>query len=119
MSQSLNTIQSFLCGTAVAAHRICAINASAALAPASAATSISIGVSTEVGGDATRTMDVIVEGIGYLTMGAVLDPGTMLTSDATARGVAAAAGNRVIGILLEPSTAANQVCKILVNPSVM
>jgi hypothetical protein len=119
MSQALNIIQSFLCDTAVLPFRICAISATATLSTASAATSVSIGVSTEVGGDLNKTMDAVVIGPAPLTMGAALNPGTLLTSDSTGRGVAAASGNRVIGILLEPSTAANQVCKVLVNPSVM
>lgn len=121
MTQAVSIIQSYRCGfTAVLPNRIVWFgDAAGNVITANAVNTPMIGVSTEAGGDANQTMDVVIGGIAYVQMGQTMIIGNLVTSDGSGQGVPAlTAGNRVIGVLLEPANTAGQICKIAVFPSV-
>jgi hypothetical protein len=80
-----------------------------------------IGVTGELGIDASTVGDMTVAGIGYVkTNQAGLQIGAPITSDAIGQGVAAiTTGNRYVGFLLEQTNVVGQICKILVSPGIL
>ncbi len=119
MTQAVNIIQSFRCAaTAIPPYRIVGLDGVAQVVLIGTNAAPSIGISTEVGGDAAAAMDVTVGGIAYLQIGAITSPATLLTADGVGQGIGAALGNRVVAVLLEAATVAGQVCKVALCQSV-
>lgn len=125
MTQAVNIIQTFKCGTVVTIppNRIISLDATGLAVLSTGVLPNSIGVSTEVGSDFGLAMDVTVGGIAYLAIavaaGLSVAAGTLLTSDGNGLGIAAATGNRVVAILLENAAANGQICKVVVCQSVI
>jgi hypothetical protein len=122
MSQALQIIQSFPTSAApIAPYRVVAGSGGASPLVSQAAAGLpSLGIATEVGGDANSIVDVIVAGIAYLQMGAMANVGQFLTHDALGKGVVAgAAGTRIVAVLLETCTTADQICKVVISQSVL
>lgn len=65
-------------------------------------------------GAAGDECNVVVLGVAAVLSGAAFNPGVMLTSDAEARAVTAVATNTIVGMALEPATAADQLVSMLI-----
>lgn len=119
MTQAVNIIQSFKCGTAaILPNRIVALGATGLAVVAIGSDSLMIGVSTQVGGDINAAIDVVVGGIAYLAIESPLAAGTLLSSGGTGRGIEPDQGYRIVAVLLEPAVAAGQICKVMLCQSV-
>ena len=93
-------IENFKAGAVVAPYRICMPGSDDDHAvQAAAATSGMFGVSDSLGADAAEgRVDIVTAGVAEVEYGGAVTRGAPLTSDASGRAVAAASGNRVIGI---------------------
>jgi len=110
--------KTFLAGAAIAAARIVKHGANDAQAiQAAAAGDASIGVS-DLAAEAGRQVDVFMDGVVTVEYGGAVTRGALLTSDATGRAVAAAAGNRVIGVAMV-SGVAGDLGSVRLSPGVM
>jgi len=116
-------IKNMTAGAAISPYRIVKLSAADVVIPAAAASDPLLGVTTDVGPASGERCDVIVEGIAYIEAGAAIPLTAMITSDATGRGIAAApaagANARVIGVPLETASAAGDLIRVLLSPSVM
>jgi len=87
--------------------------------PAAAATDKLIGVTREMGSASGEPVDVIHDGITYVTLGGTVTRGDLLTSNASGQAVVAAPGvgvnNRVIGIARQ-SGVAGDVIDVVIEP---
>lgn len=87
---------------------------------ATAATDSIIGVIEDVAPASGERVDVALVGIAYVTAGAAVARGALVTSDASGRVVTAApaagANNRIVGATLEAATAAGDVIRVMLNP---
>lgn len=87
---------------------------------AAAATDNIIGATEDVAPASGERTDVALVGIAYVTAGAAITRGALLTSDASGRVVTAApaagANNRIVGTAMEAATAAGDVIRVLLNP---
>ncbi|MYM32257.1 DUF2190 family protein [Duganella sp. CY15W] len=85
--------------------------------PGAAATDLLIGVTTDIGAAIGERCDVQFAEIAMVEAGAAITRGTMITSDAVGRAVAAApaagVNNRVVGFALESATAAGDVIRFM------
>lgn len=117
MSQFVNNIISLKCSLGpVAPYRTVYADSTGVIEGFTSAPLL--GVSTEIGGDPGKAMDVVIGGIGQLQMAVATTIGTPISSDNNSKGIIATTGLRVVGILLEDSVI-NQVCRILLVPSVL
>jgi hypothetical protein len=66
--------------------------------PAAAASDVFIGIKADLDSQINELGDVSAYGVELLQLGGVVTRGQQLTSDANGHGVAAAAGNNVIGV---------------------
>lgn len=95
-------VKPYVAEGAVGRHRIVKFGTAANGAVVSAAATDSLmGVSTDVDVAATGRLDVIKTGSAELILGGSVTKGAFVTSDANGAGVAAATGNRFIGIAEE------------------
>jgi len=126
-------IKNYDAAAAVTVRRIVRFDSSSpnpSVQHATAATDSSIGVST-MSGDSQPSgtpgviasgnrVDVILLGITELEAGAAFSAGALLTADSTGRGIVAApaagVNNRVVGIALQPASAAGDIVQMCVNP---
>lgn len=97
------------------------------VSPAAAATDLVFGIANEIGLTATdvtngNMVDIVVDGIGEVVLGAAVTRGQKLTSDANGKATpaapAAGANNQLIGVALK-SGASGDVIPVLVEQSVM
>jgi len=111
-------IKALLAGAAIAAHRIVKFGADDAhCLQAAAAADASIGVS-DLGAAAGGVCSFITNDIAVVEYGGTVARGALLTSDAQGRAVAAAAGNRVIGVAMI-SGVTGDLGSVKIAPSVM
>lgn len=110
----------YVAQAAIAPYRIvCPGAAAGQVIQASAAASLSIGVSWDVSPLAGERVDVCHSGIHLVEAGGAFAAGAPLTSDANGRAVAAAAaGNRVIGISLEAAVASGDLVNVVISQGV-
>ena len=98
------------------------VSASSKVAKAAVATAPAIGVSGPLGGALGEMCDVILDGQADLDIAATVTAGAPLMSDASGKGIVAAAAtattNRVIGFALEPGLSGDRI-KIRVTPSLL
>lgn len=113
-------IKTFTAGAAVDPARIVTLSAANTVTAANSATAASIGISDEIPQVATgRNVDVILSGVAWVTAGAAVALGAMLTSDATGRAVtSASAGNRIIGLALDAASAAGDRIRCYISQGV-
>lgn len=93
-------------------------SADGTVVPAAAAADLITGINGELDVTNGERCDVVHMGIAYLVAGAAFVRGAKLTSDAAGRGVTAVAGNQVGAVALESASAAGDMVRVLVNPSV-
>lgn len=112
--------KSYIAEAAISPFRIAKLGtADGKVTIAAAATDLLIGVVNEVGPAINERCDVIHAGIAYVEAGAAVTRGSSITSDASGRGIATTTtANRVIGIALEAASAAGDVIRVLIAPSV-
>lgn len=120
---SPTSVKSYIAAAAIAKRRI--VRHAAAdnqVQLATAATDLSIGVTTEIDVAINEPVDVIREGLADVEYGGTVTRGQPLTSDATGRAVVAApaAGSnvRLIG-LAEVSGVVGDIGTVFIAPSVM
>lgn len=86
---------------ALGAHRIAAAGTEdQAVKQAAAGTDALLGVTTDVGGDDGKRVDVIHTGLAEVDFGASVDYGATLTADADGKAVPATPGDRVVGVAM-------------------
>ncbi len=112
--------KNYIAEAAVSPFRIVKLgSADGKVTPAAAATDLLIGVANEVGPAINERCDVIHTGIAFVEAGAAVTRGSSITSDASGRGIATTTtANRVIGIALESASAAGDIFRVLIAPSV-
>jgi hypothetical protein len=112
--------KAFTAGAAIAPYRIVAFSAAETVIQSAAVGSLHIGVSTELDIVSGERVEVVTHGIAWVTAGAAITIGALLTSDATGRAVAAApaagVNNRTIGIAMEAAAAAGDQIRVLLSP---
>jgi hypothetical protein len=112
--------KAFTAGGAVAPYRIVAFSAAETVIQSAAATASHVGVSSELDVASGERIEVVTHGIAYVTAGAAITLGALVTSDATGRAVAAApatgVNNRTIGIAMEAAAAAGDIIRVLLSP---
>ena len=116
-------IKGFKAETAIPKRRIVKFGASdIGVVLGTAATDLSIGVSSEIDSAIGESCDVLMSRIGEVEYGGVITRGQKLTSDATGRAVAAAPGAgvnaHVIGTAMV-SGVAGDIGAVAMFPSVM
>ncbi len=113
-------LKSFTAGAAITAFRLVKLSAAETVVPAAAAADASIGVANEVAAASGERQDVVMAGIAFVEAGAAVALGALVMSDASGRGItaAAAAGSnvRVIGTAIDAASAAGDVIRVLVSP---
>lgn len=116
-------LKNMTAGAAINAFRLVKFSAAETVVLAAAATDSIIGVCNEVAPAINERCDIVVEGIAFVEAGAAVALGTPVTADASGRGVTAApaagVNNRVIGLAMEAASAAGDVIRVLLSPSVM
>lgn len=109
-------IKSFDANGAVAANRLCALNANdGEVVQASAASDMLIGASGIVAAEDGHRIDVHMSDIAEVTYGGSVSRGDLLTSDDDGKAVTATAGDRAVGIALVDGVA-NDIGSVLVYP---
>lgn len=112
-------IKNYTAGAAIAAARIVKWDTSDyQVVQAAAASDLLIGVCGMVAPASGERVDVIRSGIANLEFGGTVARGAQVTADANGKGVAAATGNRVIGIA-EISAVSGDIAPVFIAPSVM
>jgi hypothetical protein len=61
-------------------------------------------------------VDVAIGGIGKVRVSGIIAAGALVTADTDGRAKAAVSGDRYVGVLMEASTAANDIVSILIAP---
>ncbi len=91
----------------------------ATVVPAAASTDAIIGAVQEVSPALGERVDVALVGIAYITAGAAITRGALLTSDASGRVITAApaagVNARTVGIAVESAGAAGDVIRVLLS----
>jgi predicted RecA/RadA family phage recombinase len=109
----------FTAGADITKGQLVKITGAMTVSPATGATDAVIGVavtSAKAGGKVTVAMGCPVV---YVTAGGAVAVGSVVCSDAQGRTVATTtSGDRVLGIALEPASAAGDVILVAVNPQV-
>lgn len=106
-------------GGAVPAHTIVKFSSDDnTVVSAAAAADLSIGVSTFVDAASGERCDVIMSGVADVLFGGTVARGAMVTANASGAAIAAASGNRTIGIALA-SAVSGDIAPVLIAPSVM
>ncbi len=96
--------KNFTASAAIARNRIVVLAANGTVAQAANATTPELGISQELDVAANERVDVTLLGIEQLTLGAAVNAGQLVTSDAQGRGIVAAADNNIVGMALESGT---------------
>lgn len=113
-------LKNMIAGAAINAFTLVKFSAADTVVTAAAATDAIIGVTNEVSPAINERCDVIVEGIAFVTAGAAVGLGALVTADASGRAVTAApaagTNNRIIGIAFEAAGAAGDVIRVLLTP---
>jgi hypothetical protein len=108
-----------MAGAAIAAYTIVKFSAAETVVAAAAATDSLIGITNDVAPANGERCDIVVEGVGFVTAGAAVTLGALVTSDASGRAVAAApaagVNNRMLGTALDAATAAGDVIRVLLQ----
>lgn len=116
-------VKAYLAGGAIAAYRIVKFSAEGTVVQASAATDVSIGITTRIPAAASgdRT-EVVRSGIAEVEYGGNVTRGAKLTADADGKAVVAApsagVNNQIIGIA-EVAGASGDIGSCMIAPSVM
>ena len=128
MYKNNGIVKSFYGAAAIAANTIVKFGAADdTVSPATAATDLAIGITNELPLTATdvtngSTVDVVIDGIGEVVLGAAVTRGQKITCDANSKAIpaapAAGANNHIIGVALK-SGAAGDIIPVLVEQSVM
>lgn len=109
----------FLAGAAIAAYRIVKFSAVDTVIQGAAASDSLIGVVSEVAPASGERCEVILSGVAFVEAGAAVTVGSLITSDATGRGIAAAPASGVnarhVGVALEAAAAAGDVIRVLLS----
>lgn len=93
--------KAFKAEAAITKRRIVKFGSTDALiVPGAAAADASIGITSEIDAAIGENCDVFLLGIADVEYGGAVTRGAKLTSDATGRAIAAAAGNHVVGIAM-------------------
>jgi hypothetical protein len=104
---------------AIAAYSIVKAGASGGALAAAAATDKILGVSTDIAAAQGETVDVLMDGICFVTAGGNIAQGDLLTSNAAGAAVTAApaAGSnvRLVGIAMEAAVAGD-VFRVMLQP---
>jgi hypothetical protein len=112
-------LKNMIAGAAINAFTLVKFSAADTVVTAAAATDSIIGVTNEVAPASGERCDIIVEGIAFITAGAAIALGALLTADASGRVVtvapAAGTNNRIIGIAFEAAAAAGDVIRVLLT----
>lgn len=122
---NLDTVKSFVAGSAIAAWTLVKPGGTAGqVVPCAAATDFIIGVCVQPWGAASGDrVDVAVGDIVDVVAGAAVVAGAPITSDASARAVTAApsAGSnvRIIGVAYEAADAAGTIFRVIYSPGLM
>lgn len=116
-------IKSFVCGAAIAPHRIVMFGANDnSMVQATAATDLLVGVSDELGGNNGGRVDIILSGVAEVEYGGAVTRGAKLTTDANGKAVATApvagVNAHVIAIAMV-SGVLGDIGSALIVPSVM
>jgi hypothetical protein len=61
-------------------------------------------------------VDIAIAGVAKIRVSGIISAGVLIAADTDGRGKAAASGDRYIGVLMEASTAANDIVSILIAP---
>lgn len=113
-------IRSFTAAAAIGQNRIVHVSAAEQVSQSAAATAAMVGVCVQPGGAAAGApCDVALEGIAEVVAGAAISVGALVTADAQGRAIAASAAAganiRVLGVALEPATAAGDIIPVLLS----
>ena len=109
-------IKSFEANGAVAANRLCALNANdGEIVQASAASEMLVGASGIVAAEDGQRVDVHLSDIADVQFGGAVSRGDLLTSDANGKAVTATAGDRAVGIALVDGVA-DDIAPVLIYP---
>ena len=109
--------KAFVAEAAISAFRIVKFGTTDDLVTAAAAAAdLSIGIVEGVAPAAGERCDVVMAGLAEVTAGGAVTRGQLVTADAQGRAVAAAAGNRAIG-MARASGVAGDVIEVLITPS--
>lgn len=112
-------VRSYVAGAAIAPYRIVKYSGTQVI-QAAAATDLSVGVSRELGADASGDrIDIWHDGIALIEAGGNVAIGAQVTSDASGKAVTAApaqgVNNRVIGIALSAAVSGD-IFDVLIAP---
>ena len=112
--------KSAVAGAAIPAYTLVKPGADdATVVPAVASTDAIIGAVQEVSPALGERVDVALVGIAYVTAGAAITRGALLTSDASGRVITAApaagVNARTVGIAVESAGAAGDVIRVLLS----
>jgi len=112
-------VKAFNAGGAIAANTIVKFGADDnTIVAGAAAADLVIGVSTFVPAATGERCDAILSGEADILFGGTVSRGSLVTTDASGRAVAAVATNRVIGIAMV-SAVVGDIGKIVIAQSVM
>jgi hypothetical protein len=81
---------------------------------ATAATSLLLGISNQVGAAITTTADYIIQGEAELELGGTVVRGGRLTSDASGKGVATVTAGDILGAIATVSGVAGDIIPVIV-----
>jgi len=112
--------KSVVAGAAIGTYTLVKLGADdGTVVPATASTDSIIGAVQEVSPALGERVDVALVGIAYVTAGAAITRGALLTSDASGRVITAApaagVNARTIGVALEAATAAGDQIRVLLS----
>ncbi len=112
--------KAFTAGGAINPYRIVRLSAADTVVQAAAATEGLFGVNSDLAIVSGERVEVMTDGIAFVEAGAAVTISSLITADASGRGVTAAPGagvnNRVIGVALDAASAAGDVIRVLLSP---
>jgi hypothetical protein len=112
--------KAFTAGGAINPYRIVRLSAADTVVQAAAATEGLFGVNSDLTIVSGERVEVMTDGIAFVEAGAAVTISSLITADASGRGVTAAPGagvnNRVIGVALDAASAAGDVIRVLLSP---
>lgn len=113
-------MKAFTAGGAISPYRLVKFSAAETVVASAAAGDFHVGVNTDLAIASGERVEVSVQGIAFVEAGAAIVIGTLLTADASGRGITAApaagVNNRHIGIALEAASAAGDIIRVLLSP---
>ena len=120
---NMSLLKNMTAGAAINAFTIVKVSAAETVITATANTDLILGVTTDVAPASGERTDVCLEGIAFVTAGAAVPLGTLVTTDASGRAIAAAPGAgvncRVLGIAIDAAAALGDVIRVFLSPCSM